>query len=90
MKNTPKFRDPSMVAKIADLEPGWASAADIAWSLTEDDDSSYEARSRVKTALGDLYRAGVIERLYVRHKDAPMACYLIDPAKLADALAESR
>ena len=85
MNTNAKFDDPVLVAKIGQLETGWASGPDIAWSLS---DGSYESRSAVKSALGELYRAGVISRMYVRHKDSPMACYFIDSEAILKALEE--
>ncbi len=77
--------DWSMVAKIAELDPGWHSGANAAWKIAGE---SYEDRSEVKTCLGELHRAGEVERLYVLHNDQPLPCYKIDPPRLQALLAE--
>jgi len=87
MQTKPVLNDPAMVAKIVELDSGWASDADIAWNAAEDKDS-YADRSRVKICLGDLYRAGLLKRMYIRHRDQPLCCYLLEPSVLNDALDE--
>lgn len=77
--------DRAMVRQIANLDPGWHSAPDIAWQIVG---GSYEERSRVKQTCSELYRAGYLERLYVQHADRPMSCYKIDPGKLWALAAE--
>lgn len=70
--------DPSIVRRIADeVEGGWASAADIAFSLLGDVD-----HRPVKTCLSQLFSLGLVDRLYIRHRNKPLACYKLDSEKL--------
>jgi hypothetical protein len=69
--------DLAIVQFLADsVEPGWASAPDIAFAYGDAD------HRPVKTCLGQLHKLGIVDRLYVRHRDAPLACYKLDPEKL--------
>jgi hypothetical protein len=36
----------------------------------------------VKSCLAQLYHLGLVERLYVRHRDQPLCCYKLDSERL--------
>jgi hypothetical protein len=77
-----------MAARIAGRGPGWASATDIAHTVAKEPTPS--ARARVKQCLGDLYRAGLLERIYVSHCAAPMLCYKVHPDLISAALEDQQ
>jgi hypothetical protein len=79
--------DASILRQLAAVEPTacWHSSANIGWTIGGGD---FQARGKVKQALGDLYKAGEIQRIFVTHNDAPLLCYFIDSAHLL-ALAEA-
>jgi hypothetical protein len=77
--------DPQTVATIAALDSGWHSAANASWKAGGE---SFEGRSRVKAALGELAKAGEIERIYVEHCDRPLLCYKLDGPRLTALVAE--
>ena len=71
--------DLTTVRQIANCQPGWHSANDVAWTVAGD---SYEGRSDVKRCLSELHRSGEVERIFVLHNGNQMLVYDIDPQHL--------
>ena len=80
MSISPPPLDASTLRQLANFT-GWHSAANAAWTVAGD---SFEGRSTVKKCLGNLYRLGQIERIYVQHCDVPLLCYRLDGQHLRD------
>ena len=74
-----------LIDRMARLEPGWQSGAEISFAIAGDDRS---LRTQVRHLLNDLCARGRIDRMYIKHRSEPMACFLIIPAELNALLNE--
>lgn len=68
-----------IIDRLATLEAGWASVADIAFTAEPDSPLS---RGRVRDVVRGLARRGDIDSLYVRHRSEPLLCVRLDPDQL--------
>lgn len=71
--------DRDLLGKMAELEPGWASSAEVGFVLGGDDPRE---RQRVRQLIKELARCGALKTLWIRHRGEPMLCVLLDPTAI--------
>jgi hypothetical protein len=83
---TPTLDQLSIIRRLAALQsPGWHSAGNVVFEVGG---YSQADRAAVNRVLSDLHRARLITRMFVQHRDKPMAAFLLEPDRLEDLLAE--
>lgn len=68
-----------ILERLAECEPGWASAVQLSFEVAGDDAVE---RSHVRRAINELCRSQIIERIFARHRDDSMPVVNIDPAAI--------